>query len=36
MLGELVKIGEIEREEEWKSIQEKGRERELLQNNSNI
>lgn len=37
MLGELVKIGEIEREEEWKRVQEKGkRERELLQNKSNI
>lgn len=37
MLSELVKIGEIEREEEWKRVQEKGkRERELLQNNSNI
>lgn len=28
MLSELVKIGEIEREEEWKRVQEKGRERE--------
>lgn len=36
MLSELVKIGEIEGEEEWKRVQEKGRERELLQNNSNI
>lgn len=28
MLSELVKIGEIEREEEWKRVQEKGRGRE--------
>lgn len=28
MLSELVKIGEIEGEEEWKRVQEKGRERE--------
>lgn len=25
MLSELVKIGEIEREEEWKRVQEKGK-----------
>lgn len=37
MLSELVKIEEIEGEEEWKRVQEKEeRERELLQNNSNI
>lgn len=31
MFSELVKIGEIEREEEWKRVQEKGkRERELI------